>query len=466
MATPDAGARPPEAGGDPRRIGIELVNHACVVLHCGTTRILCDPWLEGSVFNDGWDLMVETGRTLAEIDFDHVWLSHEHPDHFSPKALSAIPGDRRPGVTVLIQETLDRKVAAFCKRLGFPVQELRDHEAYRLGEDVQLTCARVRGFDSWLLVEAFGQRVLNLNDGKPDQRELASIREACRGLDVLMTQFAYASWVGNEPELQQVAAERHLAYVDEQIDALRPGFVIPFASFAWFSHRESHHLNACNNRVDQAARRITARGSRPVVMFPGDGWCVGDPVDDRPALARWERVYRSLPERPQRTSVPVSLPEILDAFAEYVARIRAKNDWEEILRVKRQGYLPPASIYLWDHARSLTLDLVEGLHESDVPEAQCDVAMHSQSLHYLLRFEWGRGSLMIGGRVRVSYETVWRFLRQTQIAYANNIGQRFPAELTLQALIEPSSVMGELIEYRNRLQGASRGSGPGPSRGA
>ena len=48
--------------------------------------------------------------------------------------------------------------------------------------------------------------------------------------------------------------------------------------------------------------------------------------------------------------------------------------------------------------RSLAFDLVEGLHESSVPEEQCDVAMHSQSLLYLLSFEWGRGSLMIGGR--------------------------------------------------------------------
>ncbi len=97
-------------------------------------------------------------------------------------------------------------------------------------------------------------------------------------------------------------------------------------------------------------------------------------------------------------------------------------------------------------------DLVEGLHESDVPEETCDVAMHSQSLLYLLRFEWGRGSLMIGGRVRVNYESAWRFLRQTQIAYANNIGQHVPAELTLQRLIKPPSVMGELIEYRNRVR--------------
>src|SRR5262245_4001539 len=370
MPTPAAGARPLEGGDGTRRIERELVNHACVILRCGSVRILCDPWLDGPVFNDGWDLMVESERALAEIEFDHVWLSHEHPDHFSPKALSAIPPDRRPGVTVLVVETRDRKVAGFCRRLGFPVEELRDHQAYRLGEDVRLTGAKVRGFDSWLLVEAFGQRVLNLNDGKPDQRELASLREACGSLDVLMTQFAYASWVGNEPELQRVAAERHLAYVDEQIDALGPGYVIPFASFAWFSHQESYHLNACNNRVEQAARRIAARGRQPVVLFPGDAWRVGDPVDDRAALDRWERVYRSLPDRPRRTSASVGLPEIRDAFAAYVTRLRAKNDWEEILRIKGQGYLPPASIFVWDHARSLAFDLVEGLHESSVPEAQ------------------------------------------------------------------------------------------------
>jgi UDP-MurNAc hydroxylase len=166
---------------------IEFVNHACVIIQCEALRILCDPWLEGSVFNDGWDLMVEASRSLAEMDFDYIWFSHEHPDHFSPKTLSAIPGDRRSRVTVLTQQTRDRKVASFCKQLGFPVEELRDYDTYRLGDDVRITGAKVRDFDSWLLVDAFGQQVLNLNDGKPDDRELTSIRAACRHLDALLT---------------------------------------------------------------------------------------------------------------------------------------------------------------------------------------------------------------------------------------------------------------------------------------
>ena len=453
MLRPDASACPSEAGGGTRRIRIEFLNHACVIFQCGSCRILCDPWLEGSVFNDGWDLMVGSDRTLAEVEFDYLWLSHEHPDHFSPKTLSAIPGDRRSRVTVLIRQTRDGKVASFCKRLGFPVQEMGDHEAYRLDEDVTVTSGAVRGFDTWLLLDAFGQRVLNLNDGKPDQGELASIRAACGDLDVLMTQFAYASWVGDEPELQRVAAERHLGYVDEQMDALEPDYVIPFASFAWYSHRESYHLNECNNRVDQAARRIAARGPQPVVMFVGDEWSVGDPVDNQPALARWEQVYRSLPERPLRTSPTVSQAEILEEFERYVARLKAKNDWAEILRIKAQGHLPPAIIHVWDHARSVAFDLVEGIREVRVPEEQCDVAMHSQSLLYVLRFEWGRGSLMLGGRVRVNCKSAWRFLRQTQIAYANNIGQHVPGDLTLEKLIDSPSVMGELIEYQNRVRG-------------
>ena len=37
---------------------LEFVNHASYVLESGGVRLLCDPWLEGTAFNDGWALLV------------------------------------------------------------------------------------------------------------------------------------------------------------------------------------------------------------------------------------------------------------------------------------------------------------------------------------------------------------------------------------------------------------------------
>ena len=50
--------------------------------------LLTDPWYAGNVFNDGWSLLYE--NEIKEIidtieNITHIWISHEHPDHFSIK---------------------------------------------------------------------------------------------------------------------------------------------------------------------------------------------------------------------------------------------------------------------------------------------------------------------------------------------------------------------------------------------
>src|SRR6185503_20468212 len=70
---------------------LEFVNHSSYVLASSGVRLLCDPWLEGTAFNDGWALLAPS--TFSYEDFagiTHLWFSHEHPDHFSPSNLRKI----------------------------------------------------------------------------------------------------------------------------------------------------------------------------------------------------------------------------------------------------------------------------------------------------------------------------------------------------------------------------------------
>ena len=66
---------------------IKVVSHSCVLISLGEIRILCDPWLFGDVFNNGWSLKLKSQNlevlTKEEINsITHIWISHEHPDHF------------------------------------------------------------------------------------------------------------------------------------------------------------------------------------------------------------------------------------------------------------------------------------------------------------------------------------------------------------------------------------------------
>lgn len=436
---------------DPKTLALNFINHASVILDTGPVRLLSDPWLSGSAFNDGWDLLVPNAIDLDDLEFTHLWYSHEHPDHFAPADLLRLDPGRRAHTPVLFQRTDDGKVAAFCRRQGFPVVEMENYEPLSLHPEVTVSCAKVHGFDSWLLLQAGGHTVLNLNDGKPTDAELERIARASGPLDLLLTQFSYASWVGNEPEMHRMAAEQHLGYMEQQIRALRPRYVTPFASFSWYSHEESEFLNAGMATVHRAVEVITALGAEPVVLYPGDRWILGQPHDNTASLGRWDAAYAALKDRPLRRSESVSLAVIEGLFRDYRRRVMDNNDPQAIKALQADGDLPPALIHLWDLDLALRFDIVGGLEVVSEDAGNCDIRMHSQSLAYLLRHDWGRGSVMISGRVRCNYETLWRFLRQTQIAYANNMGKRFPDSFPVQMLKRPPSVMAELVNRRKEL---------------
>ena len=67
---------------------IRMVNHASVLVGTDNESILCDPWYSSHAFNKGWNLLYENKpeeilEVLEKTSF--IWISHEHPDHFSIK---------------------------------------------------------------------------------------------------------------------------------------------------------------------------------------------------------------------------------------------------------------------------------------------------------------------------------------------------------------------------------------------
>src|SRR5438046_2929722 len=119
---------------------ITLINHACVKIALCDVVILCDPWLSGPAFNNGWDLMIPTPINLDAVmaGVTHIWVSHEHPDHFAPKFFIDI-APRYSSIPVLFQKTRDRRVASFVESRGFAVTELPDRQPTTVG-NVRLIC--------------------------------------------------------------------------------------------------------------------------------------------------------------------------------------------------------------------------------------------------------------------------------------------------------------------------------------
>ena len=65
---------------------IQFINHASVVIKHDDVALLSDPWYQGDAFHKGWNLLHELNDSeIQELleQITHIWISHEHPDHFS-----------------------------------------------------------------------------------------------------------------------------------------------------------------------------------------------------------------------------------------------------------------------------------------------------------------------------------------------------------------------------------------------
>ncbi|MBV8366673.1 MAG: MBL fold metallo-hydrolase [Candidatus Eremiobacteraeota bacterium] len=403
----------------------EWVNHAGFIFDYDGVRLLSDPWIDGTAFNNGWALLSKTRFRYQDFNrITHIWFSHEHPDHFSPPNLRRIPEAARKRITVLFQQTLDRKVIRFCDSLGFKdVVELEPGRWLDLSKRLRVLCCPYTDADSWIALQTPEGTILNINDCIVDShRKARAIRKIVGPVRVLMTQFSYAQWAGNPDDRVSQAedAREKLERIKKQSAIFQPAAIIPFASFMWFCHEENFWLNHEMNGVARTAAFITANtNAAPVVLYPGQCWRLGDDHDWRLAARAYGQDYQqSVSGGPIEHARPAPYSEIEAAFEAFLQRIHAKNN--PLLALIP---VPNTTVRVTDADVTLKLTL-RGLQRITEPRGGADIATSAESLMYCLRFDWGSSTLHANGRFTGAKKARHtRFFRFFRIADDNNHGK-------------------------------------------
>jgi hypothetical protein len=410
---------------------LTLINHACCKVEADGLGLLFDPWTEGPAFNAGWDLLIPTPMGFDEImaGVSFIWISHEHPDHFSPAFLTRVAKTHGDKVAVLFQATRDRRVVDFCKSLGLAVQELADGVPTRLGAAVTVTCGAYYFYDSWLYLTDGRHSLLNLNDCPARlARDIRAIARLAPQPTLLLSQFSYAAWKGGRDHraFRTAAAAQKLEALATQIRVLRPRFTLPFASLIYFSNEENSYLNDAVSTPRVAAHAIAAAGSTPLVLYPGDAWEVGDAATGtEAALAHYDRRYgdlATLPLRPPGASV--DLEELRSAFEVYRKRIFAHNSrWLIALlsRLRPLGAFQPVTIRLRDLDRTVVVSVMSGFAEI-AGAKDADVTMHSSSLLFMFKNEFGFDTLTVNGRFEAGADGFGKMMRSFAVGSLNALG--------------------------------------------
>lgn len=411
---------------------VHWVNHAgfAVRSDAGTTLVV-DPWFSGDVFHGSWRLLSPTQTSIEDLaDCRHVWLSHEHPDHFSPAALAAFPEAQRREMTVWYQPTRDGRVLAHCAGLGYRVRETVPGTTMAIGPGIEARSGSV-GFDSWLHLVVDGTSLLNVNDCEfVVLKELEQLAEDLGSVDVLFQQFSYANGFSNpdDPAHRRRQASDKIDRLTTAVGLFHPEAVVPCASFVWFNHEENEYLNDSVITIERSAEHLAAIGVRPVVLYPGDDWVLGAPHDNGPALAAYAADVERTRDQPRTRSVAVPDADLWEASEASQVRLHEKNQLWLLAPFSRTRYLEPTVIRVTDSAQGLfRYDMFHGLSPADPDTSEADVEMAGESLLFCLRHEFGVNTLMVNGRFRQCRPGgLLRFRLQFSPNLRNNHGESIP----------------------------------------
>jgi UDP-MurNAc hydroxylase len=397
---------------------ITFVGHASVLIESENVGLLIDPWLEGSAFNDSWALYPEPVLSTSHAKrVTHIWISHEHPDHLSIATIKSLPADIKSQIVVLFQRHYDTEVVDWLKRQGFKdVREMPHGKWLAISSGMTLACYQVGHLDSALAIKSEGRTVLNLNDCETPLVTLKRIKRQLGEVDVLLDQFSIAGWPGNSQDMERrrSAAANVLSNFMRDVEYIRPRYVIPFASFVRFAHRENAYINSVVNTPDDIAERVDPE--RLLVMYPGDDWTVGDDTKRQTevALGRYRKDRSELAAQPLLFHDVYEADRILQAANQRIREFQSSyHQW--ILRK-----IPIVTFYLTDLDTVIRFDVNSTAEIVHLAESDCTVSLSSQAAWYSFAMRFGLSTLGVSGRYKINHsESSFAKLKKLGSAYSS-----------------------------------------------
>ena len=388
------------------KTSIQFINHASVIIKGNNISVLSDPWYQGDAFHKGWNLLCETSDDqILDIlnNVTHIWISHEHPDHFSIpffKRFSNQINERK--IKILFQETKDKRVVQFLKNLSIDYFELKDNIDLKLDAHFSVTCIKDGFYDSALLITHENEKILNVNDcDVTNQNKAKELFSKTGEVDILLTQFSYAAWKGgieNHKWRAEAAAEK-LRTIDLQISIFKPKFVIPFASFVYFSNQANFYLNDSINRPHDVVERFKNCKSNVIVLKPNDvfGGNFEDASNTR-AIDFWNQEYVDIKKKKINLYDKINYELICESFLKYCERISIKNNMTFIAMIRSISPIPVFNavvVNVLDLNITLKFDYVAKKIEltKEVPM----ICLKSESLYFLFNNSFGFDTLTVNG---------------------------------------------------------------------
>ena len=438
-------------------MNIKFLNHSSLLISSEKISILCDPWFNGTAFN-GWRLLLENSHDINKIKFDYIWISHEHPDHFSIPTLKKLK-ERK---IFLYQETLDKKVLNWIVSNGHECIELKSFKSYQF-KDLKFTTYPCKGYDTAIVFEDNnGNCFLNANDCKLDSNDnFELINKNHKKINFIAAQYSYANWAGNPedkntPIHQQDLIIKRLIKIHKELQCDK--FLL-FASQIYFSHSENFFLNKYKPTLKNIFLNLKKSGISPCVLKPNNylkSSSFSDLNEINESIRYWDRLNSLKYSVDITCDFKFTEDNIIDSYNNFFKNLWKHNSLEINKNKLNENF--SIIIKLLDQEKYLKIWLYKKkviftnkLQQNS--KLVCELS--SEMIIFLLNHNYGRGTITINGRIKFNYEYMHRFFIFFHMPYANNIGKYWDkSKLSIFELknIDQSSIMTSILSNNEKCK--------------
>jgi UDP-MurNAc hydroxylase len=390
---------------------ITFISQASILVRTSDCTILTDPWYKGTAFNDAWKLFPAPNWNNDMLnDITHLWISHEHPDHFNIPTLKSFPQDFKDRVILLFQKNNSDKLPNAFKAFGFKNIKLLDNrKIYPITEKTKVYVSQIGQMDSSLAVMNEGVTILNLNDCEANNVDCKNFKNDLGKIDVVLNQFSMAGYNGfyDYEKHLPIAAQTIINNMVENHRDLDAKISIPFASNLYFCTADNKYMNDFGNTPTKVYQRFQDEKLDMVVLYAGDTLDTEQPGahSNKEALAKYDELYKN-GEKIIDTPPIIQLDKIKEAVKKRSDQLKTK--FPKLLLKKLQA----VNIQIPDLNTVVELCLYTGIVTDLGSGKDFDLVIYSQPLFFSFDTTWGLQTMGVGARFRIKNKHgIWKWYR-------------------------------------------------------
>jgi UDP-MurNAc hydroxylase len=238
---------------------LTFIANACCIYQSNGFKLLCDPWLTDGAFYGSWFHYPPLRTIPSDVaDYNALYISHLHPDHFDPETLSHFDKSK----PLIILDSEPNYLEKMARKEGFTnILKIPDGHTRQIGP-FTLTmfkpfvnhpffeCELGNIVDSALVVDDGTYKVFNANDNTPDLESARMLREKFGRFDIAQLNYnaagPYPSCFNVDRKLESNRIiKRNLDHVVELCKILEPKLFVPFAGEFTLGGR-NHEKDSCS----------------------------------------------------------------------------------------------------------------------------------------------------------------------------------------------------------------------------